>query len=243
MRNWLLIVALFSGTLHGLSQTNTTSPEQVQEIPMPKGMNQATLMPIDMLVFDFERVGIEPPHWGFEINKDGHGRYYVKSNPTEGNPSGNDWHDVVVGQQTLEMLMQGLAKVGTGKGCETKAKNIANTGKKKLSYVHSDIWFTCEFNYSDDEGVMKAAGAFQSMAATMQTGERLKHSLRYDRLGLDAEMDALVEEVQARRALEVQNIAPVLQAIIDDDRVIERVRRKAAHLLEGAGVPVRNYTP
>jgi hypothetical protein len=197
------------------------------------------LMPIDTLVFDFERVGFEPPHWGFEINKDGHGRYYVKGKPTEANPSGNDWHDVIVGPQTLEILMQGVTKVGAGKGCETKAKNIAQTGKKKLSYVCSDVWWICEFNYSDDEGVMKAANAFQSMAETIQIGEKLKHNLRYDRLSLDAEMDALVEEVKSGSAIEVQNIAPVLQSLIDDDRVMERVKRKAGRLLEGAGIAVK----
>jgi uncharacterized protein (UPF0147 family) len=51
-------------------------------------------------------------------------------------------------------------------------------------------------------------------------------------------MDALVSENAAGRAIEIQNIARTLQSIIDDDRVMERVRRKAARLLQdAAGTP------
>jgi hypothetical protein len=47
-------------------------------------------------------------------------------------------------------------------------------------------------------------------------------------------MDSLISENKDGRAIELQNIAPVLQSIVDDDRVMERVRRKAARLLQDA---------
>jgi hypothetical protein len=78
----------------------------------------------------------------------------------------------------------------------------------------------------------------------MQYGDRLQREHRYDRLGLDAEIDSLTSEAQADRAIELQNIAPVLQSILEDDRVMERVRRKAGRLLQLAGVaPAPDSSP
>lgn len=126
--------------------------------------------------------------------------------------------------------------------CESKARNIAQTGKKTITWYDGDQYAGCTFNYSENVRLNEISLTFMAVAETMQMGEKLKHSLRYDRLGLDAEIDGLVEEVKSERAIEVQNIAPVLQSIVDDDRVLERVRRKAAHLIESAGVPVRAPT-
>jgi len=127
--------------------------------------------------------------------------------------------------------------------CEAKARNIAQTGKKTIDWYNGDQYVGCTFNYSENARLNDIAATFMALATTMQFGERLQHDLRYDRLGLDEEMDSLIEEVKSGSAIEVQNIAPVLQALIDDDRVMERVKRKAAHLLEGTGVAVKNYTP
>ena len=78
----------------------------------------------------------------------------------------------------------------------------------------------------------------------MQRGERLQHELRYDRLGLDAEMEALVAAQKDGSAIEIGNIASILQALVTDDHVIDRVRRRAARLLQDTGLPVpAGYDP
>jgi hypothetical protein len=79
---------------------------------------------------------------------------------------------------------------------------------------------------------MDATAAFQSIAETMQAGERLRHEERYDRLALDAEMEALLVAVHDGSAIEVDNIAFVLRPLIADEHVIGRVRREAARLLQ-----------
>jgi len=127
---------------------------------------------------------------------------------------------------------------GTFQDCESKARNIAQTGKKTVRWYNGDQYVGCTFNYSDNARLNEVVATFMAVAATWQFGERLQHDLRFDRLGLDAEMDSLVEEVKSGRAIEVQNIGPVLQALVDDDRVMERVKRKASHLLTDAGVNV-----
>ena len=88
-----------------------------------------------------------------------------------------------------------------------------------------------------------AANTFIGLAETLHMGEKLQHDHRFDRLALDSDMDVLESAVNEGRALEVGNIAPVLLSVVADDRVIDRARRKAARLLQGAGVAVPATAP
>jgi hypothetical protein len=54
-------------------------------------------------------------------------------------------------------------------------------------------------------------------------------------LGLYSEIDVLNREINDKRALEVGNIAPALQAIIADEDLMQKVRERAAKLLAEAG--------
>ncbi len=118
-----------------------------------------------------------------------------------------------------------------GGRCETHNKNIAKTGVKVMRYSGAGREAQCTFNFSDDDRVNEAATAFEGLAETLQFGDRLRTKLRFDRLGLDGELDALQTAVTEGRASELGNIAPVLQSIVEEERVMDRVRRKAERLL------------
>ena len=171
------------------------------------------------------------PSWTVRIQADGAGTY------SETGPSAPKSMPLTVSVATLERVKQGEHAAKSGK-CETKVKNIAQTGQKTIRYMDGGRTLECTFNYSDDAGLMGTVAAFQSIAETMQRGERLEHDLRYDRLGLDAEMEQLVAAQKSGSAIEIGNITPILQAIVQDDHVIDRVRRKAARLLQDSGAPV-----
>jgi len=175
--------------------------------------------------------------WKVRLQADGAGTY------SEGATADAKQIPLTVSAATLERLKQGEHAAKSGK-CETKAKNVAKTGEKTIRYEASEKTSECTFNYSDDTGLMGATAAFMAIADTMQRGERLQHDLRYDRLGLDAEMEALVEAQKSGSAIEIGNIATVLQALVSDDHVIDRVRRRAARLLQDTGLPVpAGYDP
>jgi len=136
---------------------------------------------------------------------------------------------------TLQRLLSAYSAVerdAVRGSCDTQLKGIASTGKKVLTFYRDGHSMSCAFDYSDDSSISGVAAAFVAIAETQQIGARLQHDLRYDRLNLDVNMDALVEANSAGRAIEMRSIAPTLQSIIDDDRVLERVRRKAARLLQ-----------
>ena len=149
---------------------------------------------------------------------------------------------ITVDPELLKKLFATVPTVRAGR-CETHMKKISQTGTKVLRYESGGAVAQCSFNYSDDERLNTANSLFEAIADTMQYGERLSNKLRFDRLGLDVEMDNLTGELSSGRAVEVVNIAPVLQAIQNDERVMERVRRKAAHLLESAGITPASQGP
>jgi hypothetical protein len=121
--------------------------------------------------------------------------------------------------------------------CAFKAKNVADTGKKTLRYFGlPDPWQgSCTYNYTENKDVQALTVIFQGIAETMDQGRHLDFLRRYDRLGLDAAVTFLAQEVSDGRALELGTIAPSLRAIADDAEVMQRVRTKAAKLL--AGIP------
>jgi hypothetical protein len=175
--------------------------------------------------------------WKVRLQADGAGMY------SEGAAADVKQMPLTVSAATLERLKQGEHAAKNGK-CETKAKNVAKTGEKTIRYESGDKTAECTFNYSDDAGLMGTTATFTAIADTMQRGERLQHDLRYDRLGLDAEMEALVAAQKDGSAIEIGNIASVLQTVVSDDHVIDRVRRRAARLLQDTGLPVpAGYDP
>ena len=195
--------------------------------------NDLNAGPAGAASFEFDWPAAPVPHWSIEIGEDGKGRYDQMAEGAR--PSADTKQAIAVSAATLERLRAGYSAVTTG-NCETHIKGIAKTGTKHVAYTMngSDAWTSCTFNYSDDKALMDTAAAFQAIAETMQIGATLQHLHRFDRLGLDAEMDTLGAEAKEGNAIEMQNIAPTLQSIVDDERVIERVRRKAARLLQPA---------
>jgi hypothetical protein len=116
--------------------------------------------------------------------------------------------------------------------CASKLKNIADTGKKTLTYTGADGSGSCLYNYSENKSVDMLTNTFLAIAYTIDEGRRLAFLHRYDRLGLDAEMITFGQELDAGRALELGTITPTLAAIANDNALIQRVRLKAQKMLE-----------
>jgi hypothetical protein len=186
--------------------------------------------------FHFDRPGVQPERYTIRIQSDGKGFYW------EGTPDFNpaevpvaSLHQLSVSEATIKKVAASLTTVNTG-ACESKQKNIAQTGKKTIIVSVGAASPSCEFNYSDDERLNTAAASFQAIAQTFQIGEKLKHDHRFDHLGLDADLDSLTVAAKSGWAIELQNIAPALQSIINDDEMMSPARRKATLLLQMAGV-------
>jgi hypothetical protein len=72
------------------------------------------------------------------------------------------------------------------------------------------------------------------MAATLDEGSKLQREYEHGRLSLDSEMEILEQLAHDGRAIELENIAPILQTLVGDEAVLQRVQRRARALMQGA---------
>ena len=91
----------------------------------------------------------------------------------------------------------------------------------------------CVYNYStSDRRVTELTAMLQGIGETLDFGRRLEFEHRFDRLALDQETQDLVAAVDDGRATEPNVIARTLRSIAQDTAVLERVRGRAASLLQ-----------
>ena len=203
------------------------------------------------VTFHFENPGLPVPVYTLTIHEDGSGTYaatYTGPGP-EASRYGPSYaappvtsqvtRPLVLSPATTAQIFERVRSTGHFRGgCESKAKNIANTGAKTISYSGPDGTAQCTYNYTEIKAVDAVTLTFMGIATTLDEGRTLELKHKYDRLGLDREMGLLIDAIHDGRALEVATIAPVLQSLKDDPQVMERVRKRAAGLLD-ANPPTR----
>lgn len=190
--------------------------------------------------FQLERPGVPVPRFMIRVYEEGTGNYQAEEAEGPGDNGAVHYASEKHIDRTLNLSPETTAKIFKVArdldhfkiDCESKRKNIANTGTKTLSYAGKDGAGSCVYNYSDSKEVTMLTDIFLAIAYTVDEGRRLEYLHRYDRLGLDAEMNSFQEQVKAGRAIELGTIAPVLDSIVSDMAVMQRVRLQGAKLLE-----------
>ena len=189
---------------------------------------------------DFSNPGLNPPAWTLELHPDGSGHFHADSAkiPPEKletmEPATID-RDVQLSGNFTEQVFQTVHKHKRfNDGCESHLK-VAFQGWKKLSYSGPDGQGTCEFNYSKDRDIQSLGESFVAVASTIIEGARLELLRQHDPLGLDQEMEYMMEAVGDGRLQQIGAIQGILQKLQDDPAVMERVRRRARTLLAQSG--------
>jgi hypothetical protein len=229
------VLVLGSAITFAAAQTTTQTA-----VPTAAPAPDASAAKQSELSFQFDRTGLPVPRFTLQIREDGTGRYQADQAETpatatsmRGQAAQHIDRPVSLTRGTVaKMFKAARASNYFNIECASKAKNIADTGKKTLSYTGSDGSGSCTYNYSEIKTIDTLTNSFLAIAYTLDEGRRLDFLHRYDRLGLDAEMNLLSQEAEAGRALELGTIAPALAAIVDDTALIQRVRLRAQKMLE-----------
>jgi hypothetical protein len=212
------------------------APLRAQDSPSPAQPASSSLAQVS---FSFDRKGLPVPTYRFIVNRDTTGAYQGQEIPPSSGPAASaelppqSFHSPITLSPATTARIFSLARQLKlfNIPCASKAKNIADTGTKTLTYRGSDGSGSCTYNYTESKDVQALTDIFEGIAETMDEGRELDRLHRYDRLGLDAAMTFLAQEVSAGHALELQTIAPTLHSIADDPDVMERVRTRAGALL------------
>jgi hypothetical protein len=189
--------------------------------------------------FQLEREGLPVPRFTLRIREDGSGSYQAEQaarSSSDGSIRGEAAQHIdrplTISSATTAKIFHAAHETDRFNiTCASKAKNIANTGIKTLTYKGADGSGSCVYNFSENKTIVQLTDVFQGIAETLDEGRRLEFLHRYDRLGLDAEISNLAQLLEDGRALEVGTIASTLSALAEDTALIQRVRLRAASML------------
>jgi len=196
--------------------------------------------------FAFERTGLPVPRFTLAVDQNGRGTY--KGDQAE--PvvrSVLEQPETVAFEQKFALSSQTTRRIFAlaeeldhfNIACASKAKNAADTGAKTLTYAAPGTTHSCTYNYTENKNVSALTVLFQAIAETMDEGRALDHLHRYDRLGLDAELQSFSREVAEGHAVELGTIASTLRSIAEDADLMQRVRTQARALLTMVSVETR----
>lgn len=185
---------------------------------------------------DFSEPGLSPSQWTLTLRPDGTGHFR--------SPAGRPPDDATPGivppavDRDIQVSADYAGRVFAAaarhrwfnEACESHLK-VAFQGWKTLTYSGPQGQGSCTFNYSKDKEIQELGDSLEAVAETILEGARMELLLQHDRLGLDAEMEFLVEAVADGRAQQVGAIREILERLAQDDTVLERVRKRARWLL------------
>jgi hypothetical protein len=192
-----------------------------------------------VLEIDYSNPSLTPAHWVLAIHPDGSGHFRSERGnapmyPAEGFEPANVDRDI---QVSAEFAAHVFATVHQhsffSSDCESHMK-VAFQGWKKLTYRGPDGAGSCTFNYSKDKEIQGLGESLVAVASAIVEGARLETLLQHDRLGLDKEMDYLVEAAGDGRIQQICTIRGILERLAGDPEVMERVRKRARVLLARA---------
>jgi hypothetical protein len=185
---------------------------------------------------DFSNPALSPSHWTLTLHSNGNGHFHSKmGKPPQDGPAEIDAPDIDQDVQVSPAFAAHLFETAQrhkffNEDCESHLK-IAFQGWKKLSYTGPGGSGSCTFNYSKNKEIEELGDSLQAVAETILEGARLEMLLEHDRLGLDKEMEFLVDAAGDGRAQQICTIRGILVRLAQDDGVLERVRKRARLLL------------
>ena len=193
---------------------------------------------------DYSNPGLSPSHWVLTLYPDGSGHFRSERGRMTNAAGPGAAQDAVTGieapdvDRDIRVSAEFAGRVFEtahrrkffSSDCESHLK-VAFQGWKKLSYSGPDGEGGCAFNYSKDKEIQELGDSLVAVAGAILEGARLESLLQHDRLGLDQEMEYLVEAAGDGRVQQICTIRGILERLADDPEVMERVRKRARALL------------
>ena len=198
--------------------------------------SQAPDQPVVTFTLDFP--GSQPEHYSLRVLSDGAAHYESSGRLSPDSDETDSFDlDFTASPATRQKVFELAAKAGYfQKDLDAHHKNLAFTGKKSLSYKDGKRSGESTFNYSSQPAAQQLTDLFQDLSTTLEFGRRLHYDHRYQKLALDAELKRMEEMARTSPLVELAAIAPILQQIIGDARVMNVSRARAQRLLEHAGI-------
>jgi hypothetical protein len=189
-----------------------------------------------VLQVDYSNPHLIPAKWTLVLRPGGAAHFHsergdMKSSEIHSIEPATIDRDLRLGGDFTARVFDTMARQNLNHGCESHLK-VAFQGTKKFTYSGPEgEEEKCEFNYSKNRDIQTLGDQFIAVASTIIEGARLELLLQHDPLGLDHEMEFLLEGSRDGRLQQLCAIRGILQKVQDDPSVMEHVRKQAGILL------------
>jgi hypothetical protein len=203
-------------------------------------MFTANASPVAQIHFTYENPKLQPSKYVLIVGEDGSGHFRSEGSgaaPNDGQsmPAEPQDRPIHISKELRDAMFSAARKNKLfANSCDDGGKKVAFQGTKTLEYEGPEGKGSCMYNWSKNSQISKITDQLEAVAATLDEGSKLQRQYEHGRLSLDSEMELLEQMVHDGRAIEVENIAPILQTLAGDERVLQRVQRRAQALLQDA---------
>jgi hypothetical protein len=194
-------------------------------------------LPSATIIYTEQSTEAQPATFTLTIDESGAGHYRSEvskvrsSDPNDVAPISLD-RDITVSKVTRDKLFATARRRHFFSAqCDANGNKPHVQSTKTLAYSGSDGKGQCTFIWSKDDQISDLSDTLEGIQATLEEGARLRLIYQYQPLVCKNELEAFASQVQARQALEVVNIAPLLQKIANDDKVLHGCRQAALQIL------------
>ena len=133
------------------------------------------------------------------------------------------------GREKMLAIIASTNNLANAKDYETKRK-VADLGRKHLTLEMASGTREAEFNYSDLKEVNALASFFDGLLNQQALVFDLENAVRYERLSVPERLDQLDKEITGGRIGDPAALAPVLERIVQDDRIMNYARQNAQQM-------------
>jgi hypothetical protein len=183
----------------------------------------------------------EPPYFSLRIDSSGRATY--ESRREEGEPGqpalGEPYRvEFAISEATTRRIFALAESLNYFQGdWDFKKHRIADTGRKTLLYSDSSRTHQTTYNWSENRSLQELTDIFQGIASTQEAAYELDRLRRYDRLGLDHQLERMEAMAKNGWLRELQVITPLLEELANDREIMHIARQRAQHLLQMAASP------
>lgn len=188
--------------------------------------------------FTMDWASQNPPRYSVAIDSEGRATYHSEPTATAngGSAPGTYIVEWTANEGTRRKIFDSAQKLNLFQGNFASKAKVAMTGVKTLSYKDQSRDVSTTFNYSDNSLIREITHIFQSIETTAEMGRKLNYDVRFDKLGVDADLKALQEQQHDGNAIEFGSIRPILQKIAEDPGMMRMSQQRAKTMLKTAGL-------
>jgi hypothetical protein len=184
-----------------------------------------------------------PAYFSLRIDSAGHAAY--ESRREEGEPGqpqlGEPYRiEFVISQATAHRIFELAQSLDHFQGdWDFKKHRIADTGRKTFIYSDSSGSHQTTYNWSENRDLQELTDTFQGISNTQEAAYELNRLRRFDRLGLNHQLERMEDMAKNGWLRELQVIAPLLEKLANDREIMNIARQRAQRLLQRASDPSR----